>query len=97
MESKSTTLMSAVEFSPTDRVSLVKHVTNEHFWSIVSNPVWGFHERACSDVLDNEFVSYVEYENCNVLHRMIRFSDFAKYGMQENEIASALRLSERGE
>jgi hypothetical protein len=76
---------------PYFRVILIKN-QNEGCWHICSNPSWSFASEALSTVLFNAANNYVEYMNCGVRHRMIRFSDLKLYipGVQDFKSECAL-------
>jgi len=63
---------------PYFRVWLLKN-SDANRWVVHSNPSWDYTTKAFSDVLLNSANKYVEYKNCDVLHRMIRFESINDY------------------
>ncbi len=63
---------------PHFRVVLLR-VETHFIWKICCNPSWGHSEKCFSDVLLNQANEYVEYKNCGVQYRIIRFGDIDKY------------------
>lgn len=74
--------------SDIDRILLSRMNINEH-WVVISNPSYGYFEKACNMILNNECNQYAEYLNCGVYHRMIRmirFKDLADYNINSDSI-----------
>ena len=67
------------------RVLITKHV-RQNCWRGISNPSWGPIEIACHHVLMSQANAYVEYENCGMQTRMIRFEDIGDYGLYVNDV-----------
>ncbi len=65
-----------------DRITICRSTRKVHFhWQVISNPSWDYFTRAASTVLLNASNSYVEYENCGVIYRLVRRKDLAWYGI----------------
>jgi hypothetical protein len=67
----------------------------EYFWHICSNPKWDIFTQSCSDILLNEANKYVEYLNCGIKHRMIRFQDINSYMENLGEFNTEWALNPR--
>jgi hypothetical protein len=68
-----------------NRVLLCK-LDNDGDWSIIGNPTHDFFSLSMNDILLNAANDYVEYRNCGVLHRMIRYEDLEKYGINKSHV-----------
>ena len=77
--------MRKIKIDKNDRVLISKYCTAE-YWLVTTNPTTGFIEKAMSTILLNSVNDYVEYKNCGVLHRMIRYKDLKKYGIDVNSV-----------
>lgn len=60
---------------------LISRLADRRYWRVTSDPKWLHDEIACSKILLNEPNKYAEYQNCGVVHRMIRAEDAAQYGI----------------
>lgn len=68
-----------------DRIFLVRH-ESQNKWEVVNTPRVTFEEKAASTLLMNAANKYVEYENCLVLHRVIRRSSLPLYNLPIDSI-----------
>lgn len=68
-----------------DRVLLSK-LDNGEYWSVIANPGHDFFSRSMNAILLNTANDYVEYKNCGVLHRTIRYEDLEKYGINKSYV-----------
>ena len=71
-----------------DRVCIAKH-ESEECWKLITNPRIDFASTACNNLLINSANDYAEYKNCGVLHRMIRYKDIGKYGIEKDKVNSS--------
>ena len=78
---------------------LISRLESQNYWSVISNPKSGLVETAMDKVLYNFANEYVEYKNCGVLHRMVRFEDLPSYGIDPDSVLLewVLQFKEVGE
>lgn len=77
------------------RITLSR-LTGDAEWDVISNPRWMSTENACNKILLNAANRYAEYQNCGVVHRMIRVKDAAEYGIDEIKPEWALNPEDAG-
>lgn len=77
-----------------DRVLLSKLNDDRSGWCSISNPRWGYTEKAADAILHNAANAYAQYENCGVIYRMIRFQDIEKYGFNTSDIITFPRRTD---
>lgn len=74
-----------------DRI-IICRLESEDSWQVLSNPRYDMESIAMSSILFNDSNNYVEYKNCGVINRMIRYRDIGKYRIKKEEIKSEFVL-----
>ena len=67
------------------RVLLCRH-ENDEYWALITNPRHDFESQSMNVILLNAANDYVEYKNCGVVCRMIRYEDLEKYGINKSHV-----------
>lgn len=84
------------EIKPFFRIILCKDDSMEN-WSIVNNPKFDLETKSLHTILLNDVNKYAETKNCGVRYRMIRVSDYEKYGFKLDELKKEWTLDPRTE
>ncbi|MEW8048915.1 MAG: hypothetical protein AB2792_19950 [Candidatus Thiodiazotropha sp.] len=81
--------------NPHNRVIILRMNPDQH-WKVQTNPSWSSSEHHCNQLLHNDANDYVEYQNCGVKHRMIRFRDLGQYDIKKSEVKPEWLLDPTG-